>query len=138
LQLGWVTVFFQLLQLDLQSLFPKKSDTVYKSYGDKVVADLWGPARVELLGGKKYYFLFKSLNSREEKVYLLQVKSEAFTHYKKYEAWALVQHGAQIKIFGCDRAGKLTSKEFNNHLENARTVCHLTVHDSPASNGVVE
>ena len=30
------------------------------------------------------------------------------------------------------------SKEFNNHLENAEMVHHLTVHDSPASNGTVE
>jgi hypothetical protein len=29
-------------------------------------------------------------------------------------------------------------KEFTKHLENARTVCHLTVHDSPASNGAAE
>jgi hypothetical protein len=49
-------------------LFPKKSDTVYKSCSDKVVIDLWGPARVESLGGKKCYYLFKDLASREEKV----------------------------------------------------------------------
>jgi hypothetical protein len=118
--------------------FPKKSETVYTKYGEKVVSDLWGPARVESLGGKKYYFLFKDLASREEKVYFLKAKSEAFLDYKKYEAWALVQRSARIKIFGCDRAGELTSKEFNTHLENAGTVRHLTVHDSPASNGAVE
>jgi hypothetical protein len=121
-----------------QKPFLKKSDAVYKAYGDKVIADLWGPARVESLEEKKYYFLFKLLNSQEEKVYFLQAKSDAFTHYKKYKAWALVQYSAQIKIFGCDCAGELMSKEFNNHLENAGTVCHLTIHDSLASNGAVE
>lgn len=95
--------------------FPKKSDTVYKSCGDKVVTDLWGPARVESLGRKKYYYLFKDLASREEKVYFLRAKSEAFANYQKYEAWLLVQRSARIKIFGCDRAAE------------------LTVHDSPAS-----
>jgi hypothetical protein len=49
-----------------------------------------------------------------------------------------VDPSTQIKIFRCDRAAELTSKEFNNHLENAGTVCHLTVHDSPASNSAVE
>ena len=33
---------------------------------------------------------------------------------------------------------ELTSKEFNEHLRNAGTVWHLTVHNSPASNGIVE
>ena len=40
--------------------FPKKStsDRV-KAYGDKVSADVWGPAQVESLGGKRYYSLFQ-------------------------------------------------------------------------------
>jgi len=121
-----------------QKPFPKKSGTVYSKYGEKVIADLWGPVQVELLGRKKYYYLFKDLASHEEKVYFLRVKLEAFIDYKKYEAWALAQHSAQIKIFRCDCTGELMSKEFNNHLENASTICHLTVHDSPASNGAVK
>ena len=27
--------------------FPKESQTKYKSYGDKVVSDIWGPAPVQ-------------------------------------------------------------------------------------------
>jgi len=74
--------------------FLKKSEMVYMAYGEKVIADLWGPARVESLGGKKYYFLFQDLSSHEEKVYFLWVKSDAFGNYKKYEAWTEVQCGA--------------------------------------------
>jgi len=118
--------------------FPKKSDTTYLNYGEKVVADLWGPARVDSLGGNKYYSLFKDMSSREEKVYFLKAKSDALTIYKKYEAWVSVQHNSRLKIFGCDPGGEFTSKEFSNHLENAGTIRHLTVHDSPASNGAVE
>jgi len=62
--------------------FSKKSETVYTKYREKVVVDLWGPARVKSLGGKKYYFLFKDLASHEGKVYFLRAK---------YRAWALVQ-----------------------------------------------
>jgi hypothetical protein len=65
--------------------FPKESKTVYEKYGDKVVGDLWGPARVESLGGKKYYFLLQDLSSHEEKVYFKQAKSEVLNDYKKYE-----------------------------------------------------
>jgi len=118
--------------------FLKKSKMVYMAYGEKVIANLWGPARVESLGGKKYYFLFQDLSSHKKKVYFLWAKSDAFGNYKKYKAWTEVQHSAQIKIFRCDRDGELTSKEFNHHLENARTIHHLTVHNSPSSNGMAK
>ena len=118
--------------------FPKESQTEYKAYGDKVVADVWGPAPVKSIGGKEYYVLFKDLFSHEERIYFLKQKSEVFECYKKYEAWLKVQRNGRIGILGCDRGGEFTSQGFTDYLENAGTVRHLTVHDSPASNGVVE
>jgi hypothetical protein len=118
--------------------FPKESKTEHKSYGDKVVSDVWGPASVQSIGGKRYYTLFQDLHSHEEVVSFLRQKSETFAEYKKYEAWVKVQRNAPIHIFGCDRGGEFTSKEFTKHLENAGTVHHLTVHDSPSSNGAAE
>ena len=41
-------------------------------------------------------------------------------------------------IFGSDRGGEFMSIEFNNHLKNAGTIRHLTVHDSPVSNSIAE
>ena len=43
-----------------------------------------------------------------------------------------------IKVFGCDRGGEFKSKAFDEHLERAGTIHHLTVHDSLASNGAAE
>jgi Reverse transcriptase (RNA-dependent DNA polymerase)/gag-polypeptide of LTR copia-type/GAG-pre-integrase domain len=119
--------------------FPKKStsDRV-KAYGDKVTADVWGPAQVESLGGKRYYNLFQDKHSHEERIYFMRNKSESLDYYKRHEAWVKVQRGAIIKVFGCDRGGEYTGKEFTNHLEHQGTVRHLTVHDSPASNGSSE
>jgi hypothetical protein len=65
-------------------------------------------------------------------------KSDTFRNYKKYEAWVKLQRGANIHIFGCDRGGKFMLKAFTEHLQNTGTVRHLTVHDSPASNGAAE
>ena len=62
-------------------------------------------------------------------------KSESLDYYKCYEAWAKVQRKAIIKIFGCDQGGEFTGKEFTDHLKHQGTICHLTVHDLPASNG---
>ena len=117
---------------------PKESKTIYTKYGEKVVADLWGPAEVESLMHNHYYSLYHDLYSNEEKVYFQQLKSQTFTNYKKYEAWVNVQRSTNIMIFGTDRGGEFTSNEFTDHLEAKGTVSHLTTHDSPSSNGVAE
>ena len=118
--------------------FPKESKTEYNTYGAKIVADVWGPAPVKSIGGKEYYLLFQDLSSHEERIYFLKQKSEVFDHYKKYEAWVKVQRGGRVVIFGCDRGGEFTSQAFSDYLENAGIARHLTVRDSPASNGAVE
>ena len=118
--------------------FPRKSENnaSYKAYGEKVTADLWGPAEVESLGKKKYLLLLQDKHSHEERPYFLATKGETLSRYQYYEAWAKTQRDVPaIKIFGSDRGGEFTSKEFNEHLKRQGTVRHLTVHDSPASNG---
>ena len=92
--------------------------TEYKTYGDKVMSDLWGPAKVTSLGGNKYANTYMDAHTCEERAYYLPSKSNTFTAYKKYEAWVRVQCGAPIKIFGCDRGGEFMSHEFMEHLEN--------------------
>jgi hypothetical protein len=119
--------------------FPKKSSTERATrYGEKVVSDLWGPSPVKSMGGKYYSICFQDESTHEEKIYFTVKKSEAFDYYKKYEAWVKVQRKARIETLGTDRGGEFTSEEFNTHLENAGTVRHLTVHDSPPSNGASE
>ncbi len=120
--------------------FPKEStNESIKAYGDKIMADIWGPAEVESIGQKKYALFFYDCHSHEERVQFMAKKSETFRNYKNYEAWTKVQRNVPaIKIFGSDRGGEFTSKEFDTHLEQQGTVRHLTVHDSPQSNGQVE
>jgi hypothetical protein len=82
--------------------FPKESKTKYKSYSNTVVSDVWGPASVESIGGNCYYNLYQDQSSHEEVMYFMKNKSETFHDYKKYKAWANIQRGALIQIFGCD------------------------------------
>ena len=76
--------------------FPKESQTVYKSYSDKVVSDVWGPAPVQSIGGNCYYNLYQDQSSHEEVVYFMRAKAEAFCNYRKYEAWVKIQRGSLI------------------------------------------
>jgi hypothetical protein len=82
--------------------FPKESKTEHKSYSNKVISNIWGPASVQSIGGKHYYLLFQDLHSHKELVHFLRQKSETFAEYKKYEAWVKVQRNALIRIFSCD------------------------------------
>ena len=50
--------------------FSKESQTEYKSYGDKFVSDVWGPAPVQSIRGNHYYNLYKDQSSHEEVMYL--------------------------------------------------------------------
>ncbi|RDB30673.1 hypothetical protein Hypma_006012 [Hypsizygus marmoreus] len=97
--------------------FPKESETEYTKYGEKVVADTWGPAQIESLGGAKYYYLNFDKYSHEEYIDFLCCKSDTFTHYKEYEAWVKIQCDAPIVIYGCDREGEFMSKEFSEYLK---------------------
>lgn len=119
--------------------FPKESSDEAKEYGDKCTSDVWGPARVTSLGGAKYYSTFKDKASRETQIYFQKEKGETLNSYMKYEAWAKAHRNVDvIKIFGFDRGGEYTSNEFSEHLAKKGTVRHLTVHDSPQSNGASE
>jgi len=56
----------------------------YKTYGNKVMSNLWGLAKVTSLGGNKYTKTYMDAHTREEREYYLPSKSNAFTAYKKY------------------------------------------------------
>jgi hypothetical protein len=107
--------------------------------GDKITADVWGPAGVESLGHKRYYLLFQDRKSHEEHIFFMNKKSETLEKYKNYKAWVEVQRNIpHIKIFGSDQGGEFTSNDFTAYLEQQGTVRHLMVHDSPQSNRDIE
>jgi hypothetical protein len=73
-------------------VIPKKASSPHPAkYGEKVVADLWGKAQVQSIGGAKYYALFQDRYLKEERIYFLKDKSDAFNAYLKYEAWVKIQ-----------------------------------------------
>ena len=56
-------------------------------YGGEVHSDLWGPAPIKSLGGRRYYISYTDNKTRETTLYLLREKSETFETYKRYKAW---------------------------------------------------
>src|SRR5882762_2518485 len=119
---------------------PKERDPGHRatSFGLEVHSDVWGPAPVQTLSHRQYYVSFTDDFSRLTHLYLLRRKNETFAAYKEYEAWCHTQMNARIRILRSDRGGEYLSEEFKGHLAAAGTVHRLTVHDTPAQNGVVE
>jgi len=107
-------------------------------FGNKVYSDLWGPAPVETKGGRRYYITFTDDMSWLTHLYLLHLKSEAFEAYKQYEAWCAMHLGIAIKILHSNHGGKYLDKGFTLYLKSRGTEQKLTVHDTPAHNGVAE
>ncbi|THH01090.1 hypothetical protein EW026_g1530 [Hermanssonia centrifuga] len=106
--------------------------------GDEIHSDVWGPAPVETLGGRRYYVSFTDDNSRWTQIYLMRTKDEVFSHYKGFAAWLKTQHTVVVKTLHSDRGGEYLSTEFSTFLAEQGTACRLTVHDTPEYNGIVE
>ena len=109
-----------------------------KSFGDEIHSDVWGPLPIEALGGCHYLITFTDDSSRNTHLYLLRKKSDTFSAYKSFKAWAEVHHNAPIKVLHSDRGGEYLSEQFINHLAAAGTEQKLTVHDTPEENGIAE
>jgi transposase InsO family protein len=110
-----------------------------QSFGEEIHSDLWGPASVATRKGRKYFISFTDDATRYTIAYLLRKKSDAFEHYKSFEAWAIAQgHCKVIRALRSDRGGEYLSDAFNAHLAAAGTTRRLTVHDTPQHNGIAE
>jgi len=109
-----------------------------EEFAAEVHTDVWGPAPVQTLGGRRYYITFTDDKTRLTYLHLLRQKSEAFTAYQQFEAWCRTQHGVAVKALHSDRGGEYLGKEFIMYLKAAGTKQKLTVHDTPQHNGVAE
>jgi transposase InsO family protein len=110
-----------------------------RHFGDEIHTDVSGPAEVATRAGRRYFVTYTDDATRYTISYLLTVKSDIFSTYQRFEAWARTQnHCCAIKVLRSDRGGEYLSKEFDQHLAAAGTARRLTVHDTPELNGIAE
>ena len=89
--------------------------------------------------GHQFFITFTDNATRFTLTYPLMAKSDTFTAYCQFEAWARTQnHCGTIKILHSDCRGEYLSKAFNKHLADAGTACQLTVHNMLQLNGTAE
>jgi hypothetical protein len=99
---------------------------------------VWGPAKVQSLGKKRYYVTFTDDYSRETTVVFLRKKSGVFGALTEHIARLVTQHNAKVKFIRSDRGGEYSSDELKKYLSKRGIHHEYTVHDSPEQNGVAE
>ena len=89
-------------------------------------------------GSYKYWVSFINDCSRFKVLYPMKKKSETFSCFKRFKAWAENLTGKKIKRFRDDKGGEYMSKEFQNFLDECGISREHTVRNRPQQNGVAE
>jgi hypothetical protein len=88
--------------------------------------------------GYKYWITFIEAKTKFYVVYLFKHKSDAFTAFKDYKAYAENVTGEHMGEFQMDKEGECISKAFLAFLREHGIVAQMTVKNWPQQNGVAE
>lgn len=103
-----------------------------------VHVDLCGPISPTTPAGNRYFMLLVDNYTRMMCVYMIKIKDEALTCFKKFKL--LVENGRKqgIQVLRSDRGGEFCSNEFKNFCDNNGILWHYTTPYTPQQNGVIE
>jgi len=103
-----------------------------------VHSDVHGPLRVRTHSGYRYWVTFIDDASRFWVVYLLKAKSEVFTAYKQFQAYAERYLGCKVKTIRDDKGGEYMSNAFLHDTLAEGVQRQHTTRNRPQQNGVAE
>jgi hypothetical protein len=103
-----------------------------------VCMDLKGPIHIQSFGGYKYWAIFLDDYSRFKYAVGLKKKSDAFTAFKQYKAYAENHFGTTIKCIRDDEGGEFMSNEMKQYCIDHGIERQHTVRNRPQQNGDVE
>lgn len=117
---------------------PQRTSPTAPKYGDHVHMDIWGPAKVQTPSHGRYALTIVNDATRWCHMFVMPNKSDALSQYVKFQTWLQTQYGITVKVLQSDNDGAFLSKDFDEYLAKNGTDRRLTVHDTPAHNGVAE
>lgn len=100
--------------------------------------DLKGPTSVQSMSGYKYWIVFIDDYSKFKVAIPLKKKSDAFTAFKTYKAYAENTLDVTIKSIQDDKGGEFMSKEFDKFCEDHGIARRHSVRNRPQQNGTAE
>ena len=109
------------------------------TFGEHFHIDIFGPLPVESLGNKYLYWLtIVDDSSRWLTLAPMRTKDDAYTQWVIFSTELLTQYGIRVKILQSNNDSVFVGKEMTNYLKTQGTLPRLTVHNTPAQNGVAE
>ncbi|GAA0159622.1 transmembrane signal receptor [Lithospermum erythrorhizon] len=121
-----------------RSGFPKEATWRASKPLELIHSDLCGPITPMSSSGKRYFLTFIDDFSRKCWIYVLENKSDAFTHFKYFKSMVENDANAKIKCLRTDRGGEFNSAEFDEYCKTNGIKRHLTTAYTPQQNGVAE
>ncbi|KAJ4728947.1 Retrovirus-related Pol polyprotein from transposon TNT 1-94 [Melia azedarach] len=120
--------------------FPFPSQAKWKATEklELVHSDVCGPMQTPSLNQNRYFILFVDDFTRMTWVYFMNIKSQAFSCFKKFKSLAETQSGVKVKKLRTNNGKEYISNEFDKFCEDAGIQHQLTVPYSPQQNGVCE
>jgi transposase InsO family protein len=118
--------------------FPKDGGTRASRPLELIHSDVWGPAPVTSIGGKKYFVSFIDDYSRYVSVFLLEKKSEVFSSFLTFQRLVERKFNSKIVCLRSDQGGEYKSNAFSAYLEKEGIQHQYSAVYTPQQNGVAE
>ena len=118
--------------------FRSSSEPRTKEVLSLVVSDVCGKMHVPSLGGAHYFVVFIDVASERIFTYLLRRKSDVFTHFVRFQAWAERTTGKKLKTLRTDNGGEYLSREFKELFAGTGVEHQTTVPYCSPQNGIAE
>jgi hypothetical protein len=118
--------------------FPKEADGRSKVPGERTISDVWGPARVESIGGAKYYISFTDDAARVRTPLFMKNKSQAAELIQHYILETEKRFGRMLKYLRFGNRSELVNKEMKKWAGDKGIVIETTTPYSPQQHGTAE
>ena len=118
--------------------FPKEADGQSKVPGERTISDVWGPARVESIGGAKYYISFTDDAACVHTPLFTKNKGQATRLIQHYILEIEKKFGQNPKYLRFDNGSKLVNKEMKKWAGDKGIVIETTTPYSPQQHGTAE
>ena len=118
--------------------FPKEAENRSEMPGERVVSDVWGPARVTSIGEWRYYITFIDDAKRHCTILFLKQKSDASLRIKSHVAKVKRRFGKGPRWMRFDNGSELVNEEVRKFADEEGITIETTAPYSPSQNGIAE
>jgi hypothetical protein len=118
--------------------FPQEASNRSQKPGERVIGDVWGPARTKSIGNCSYYISFTDDGSRLVGVLFLKEKGGASEAIKSYVRKLKKKYGKGPTYMRFDNGKELVNAEIKNFCAEEGITLETTAPYSPSQNGVAE